>query len=326
MARQVTRSTKSILMYQFNLKSPIVLIIFKRPHTTQRVFEKIRDAKPSKLFIIADGGRNDAEKEKCLATRAIVEQVDWNCELFKNYSDSNLGCAKRVSSGLDWVFSQVEEAIILEDDCLPHSSFFRFCEELLEKYRNDNRISSISGQNVQFGNQVTNHSYYFSRYNHCWGWATWRRAWQHFDFHMQHWTDVKNMNLLRSVLEDANSLQTWTKILDSAYNGELDSWATRWTLSCWLQSSFGIISNVNLISNIGFDADSTNCKAGKESRFSEIPTEEMYFPLYHPPFVLRNAQADTFTEHVLFHQTKLRTFKNKLKKLFTRPYFAIAKR
>ncbi len=183
------------------IKTPVVVIIFKRTDTTEKVFEAIRLAKPPKLFVIADGPRADhpGEAEKCEAARAIIERVDWECEVLKNYSDTNLGCAKRVSSGLDWVFSNVEEAIILEDDCVPHLTFFPFCEELLEKYRYDTRIASISGQNVQFGRERTNYSYYFSRYNHCWGWATWRRAWQHFDFDMKLWPEIKKGHLLDDI-------------------------------------------------------------------------------------------------------------------------------
>ncbi len=140
-------------MAEWQLKTPVVFIIFKRPDTTERVFEVIRQTKPTKLLVVADGARTDrpGEADKCAAVRAIIECVDWDCKVLKNYSEINLGCGKRVSSGLDWVFDNVEEAIILEDDCLPHPTFFRFCEELLERYRYDTRVSSISAQNVQLG-------------------------------------------------------------------------------------------------------------------------------------------------------------------------------
>ncbi len=133
------------------MKTPVTFIIFKRPDTTEKVFEVIRQAQPEKLFVIADGPRDDreGEAEKCEATRSIIEKVDWDCEVIKNYSDINLGCAKRVSSGINWVFENVEESIILEDDCIPDLTFFRFSEELLEKYRDDTRIASITAQNCQ---------------------------------------------------------------------------------------------------------------------------------------------------------------------------------
>ena len=132
------------------LKTPVAFIIFKRPDTTKKVFETIRQIKPSKLFVIADGPREEKrETEKCAATRAIIDSIDWDCEVLKNYSDLNLGCKKRVATGLDWVFSIVEEAIILEDDCVPHPTFYRFCEKLLEKYRDDKRIMTICGTNIK---------------------------------------------------------------------------------------------------------------------------------------------------------------------------------
>ncbi len=158
------------------IRTPVALIIFNRPDTTERVFAEIAKARPPKLFIIADGPREDrpGEAERCASARAIVDRVDWNCEVQKNYSDVNLGCGARPATGISWVFDQVEEAIILEDDCIAHPTFFRFCDELLEKYRDDERIMHIAGNNFQFGNQRTSFSYFFSHHNICWGWASWR--------------------------------------------------------------------------------------------------------------------------------------------------------
>ncbi|TBR59337.1 hemolytic protein HlpA-like protein [Westiellopsis prolifica IICB1] len=300
------------------MQTPVAFIIFKRPHTTERVFETIRQAKPPKLFVIADGPRHDRadEPEKCEATRAIINRVDWDCDVLTNYSDVNLGCAKRVSSGLDWVFNNVEEAIILEDDCVPHPTFFRFCEELLEKYRYDTRISSISGQNVQFGRKRTNYSYYFSIYNHSWGWASWRRAWQHFDLYMKLWPEMKAMGFLDNILMDSRSVQYWSKIFDSVYNNpSMNIWDFQWTFACWLQSSLGIISNGNLISNIGFGSDSTHFTGNKKSPYNNMPTEEMIFPLKHPPFISKNVQADTFTQQTLFKEDPLQPLKQNIKKI-----------
>jgi hypothetical protein len=308
-------------MSEFSLQTPVAFIIFKRPHTTERVFEAIRQAKPPKLFVIADAPRHDRadEPEKCEATRAIINRVDWDCDVFTNYSDVNLGCAKRVSSGLDWVFNNVEEAIILEDDCVPHPTFFRFCEELLEKYRYDTRISSISGQNVQFGRKRTNYSYYFSIYNHCWGWASWRRAWQYYDLYMKLWPEIKAGGFLNNILMDSRSVQYWSKIFESVYNNPLGiTWDYQWTFACWLQSSLGIISNGNLISNIGFGSDSTHFTGNQKSPYDNMPTEEMKFPLKHPPFICRDVQADTFTQQTLFKEDPLQSLKLSIKKIISK--------
>ncbi len=166
-------------MNDWKLKTTIAFLIFNRPDATERVFEEIGKAKPPMLLVIADGPRAQVpeDAEKCAASRAIIEQADWDCRIVKNYSDINMGCRNRVSSGLNWVFDTVEKAIILEDDCLPSPSFFRFCQELLTYYQDDVRVMTINGTNWQLGWKIGDGSYYFSRFNLIWGWATWRRAW-----------------------------------------------------------------------------------------------------------------------------------------------------
>ena len=298
------------------MKTAIALIIFKRPDTTQKVFEEIRKVKPPKLFVIADAPRKgrEGEVEKCEETRAIIDQVNWECEVYKNYSDINLGCAKRIYSGLSWVFNHVEEAIIVEDDCILDSTFFPFSEELLERYRHDNRITSISAQNVQLGQKRTKYSYYFSRYSHCWGWATWRRAWQTFDFEMKLWEEAKCDNILDDVFTDSLAVNYWTNIFQNTYDRSLDSWAYRWLLSCWLQSGLTIIPDVNLVSNIGFNEDATNTQH-KNNKTVEMEIESLEFPLNHPPVVVRNVQADNFAQRVAFDGGWLKQFHGSSKKL-----------
>ena len=292
-------------MYNFKLRTSVAFIIFKRPDTTEKVFEAIRQAKPPKLFVIADGPRKDifGEAEKCTATRAIIDRVDWDCEILNNYSDINLGCAKRVSSGLNWVFEHVEEAIILEDDCLPHPTFFQFCEELLERYKSDERIGSISGQNVQFGKNKTEYSYYFSRYNHIWGWATWRRAWKYFDFDMKYWNEIETDNILRNILLDSRTRYKWNNRFRNTYHNKIDSWGYRWQLSCWLNHFLGIISNVSLISNIGNGIEATHTK--DNHKYTNLSIQHVDFPLKHPPFMIQNIDADNLTEVTLFNQKTL---------------------
>lgn len=163
----------------------IVFLIFNRPEETARTFAAIKAARPSTLLVVADGPRLDraGEQELCARTRTVIDGVDWPCEVLRNFADANIGCGRRVSSGLDWAFSQVDEAVILEDDCLPDPSFFPYCDELLERYRTDERIMMVSGNNFQNGASRTWDSYYFSRLPHCWGWATWRRASQLLRFY-----------------------------------------------------------------------------------------------------------------------------------------------
>jgi hypothetical protein len=302
-------------MVNWKLKTPVTFIIFKRPDATEKVFEVIRQVKPSKLLVIADGPRADHsdETQKCATARKIIERVDWNCEVLTNYSEVNLGCAKRVSSGLDWVFDNVEESIVLEDDCIPHPTFFRFCEELLERYRYDSRILCISGQNVQFGRRRTEYSYYFSRYNHCWGWATWRQAWKYFDFDMKLWPEIKNTNLLSDIILDSQAVDYWSKIFQATYDGRIDSWGYRWTFASWIQNGISILPNVNLVSNIGFGMEGTHT-LNKKSKYANMSTEKMSFPLIHPPFIIRDVQADEFTQNSLYRISLLASIKTKIKK------------
>ncbi|MGY6529569.1 MAG: TylF/MycF/NovP-related O-methyltransferase [Cyanobacterium sp.] len=290
----------SFRVQHWKLTTPVAFFIFNRPDTTQKVFNTIREAKPPKLLVVADGARRDkqGEVELCQQTRAIIDQVDWDCEILTNYSDVNLGCRQRISSGLDWVFEQVEEAIILEDDCLPHPTFFRYCQELLEKYRDDERIMFISGDNFQFGRNKTEYSYYFSRYNHCWGWASWRRAWAKYDNSMKTWQEVKEKNLLASVFSDSQAIDYWTNIFDSVYQGKINSWAYIFQLTEFINNGLTILPNENLISNIGFDVDATHTKGN--STQANMATSEMIFPLKHPPYVIRNVETDDFTEQTIF--------------------------
>jgi hypothetical protein len=303
-------------MTTWQLNTPIVLLIFNRPDMTEKVFRQVAQARPSKLLVVADGPRpeRDGEAEKCAATRAIIERVDWDCEVLKNYSDENLGCRHRISSGLDWVFETVEQAIILEDDCIPHPTFYRFCEELLDKYRDDTRVMVISGDNFQYGRQRTSDSYYFSRYVHIWGWATWRRAWKHYDVNMRLWPTIRDNGWLHDMLSDSRAIHYWSKIFQSTYAGQTNSWAYAWMFACWVQSGLTILPNVNLVSNIGFDTQSTHTQSSRVP-YANMPTEPMTFPLQHPPYVIQNRQADSYTQNTTFNAHLLYSLKVRFKEV-----------
>ena len=280
------------------LKTPVLFLIFNRPDTTQQVFNEIRKAQPAQLFVAADGPRKDrpADKELCKKTRDIIQQVNWDCEVFTRFQDENLGCKRAVSSAIDWFFSNVEEGIILEDDCIPDQSFFPFCQELLEKYRDDERIMMVSGDNFQFGQKRTEYSYYFSRYFHIWGWATWRRAWKLYDREMMAWPEIRENGYLNNILSEKRLVRYWEAIFNSVYNVSTNTWDYQWVFSCWIQRGLSIIPNINMVSNIGFDQRSTHTK-GKDIR-ANMQTESMAFPILHPKYIIRNANADRFTEKI----------------------------
>jgi hypothetical protein len=240
--------------------TPILFLIFNRPDTTEKVFEKIREIRPTRLFVSADGPRTNkpGEAERCSQTRAIIKRVDWDCDIKTNFSDMNLGCRIGVSSGIDWFFSHVHEGIILEDDCLPDLSFFKFCETLLGYYRNDERIMHISGDNFQDGITRGNASYYISALNHVWGWATWKRAWNLYDVDMKYYPEILKNGRLAQLIPVSNIRNYWKRNFESVFTKQKDTWDIQWQFTMFLNNGLAIHPNVNLVSNIGFRKDASH--------------------------------------------------------------------
>ncbi|UIK08727.1 hypothetical protein [Neorhizobium galegae] len=296
--------------------APVVFIIFNRPDLTEIVFKEIARARPGKLFIIADGPRADRanEAERCAQTRQVVEKVDWDCEVFRNYSDTNMSSRDRISSGLDWVFAHTDRAIIIEDDCLPDPSFFPFCTELLEKYQHDERIGSINGSNFTHDRVVIDNSYFFSRYPLIWGWATWRRVWQNYDLSISRWGTLRETDWLRSVAYP-EEFGHWTKAFNRVFEGGLDAWDYQFTFSQWLQRQVSIQPKSNLISNLGFRPDATHTVDA--SPVAGLPLDAMNFPLRHPADRAINFSADEIylREHC-FRRKKEKGLKRLVRKIF----------
>ncbi len=276
-------------MEQFTA-APVVVILYKRPDHTRRMLAELARVRPATLLVIADGPKHDADAAACAAARAVVDEVDWPCEIRRNYSGVNLGCQKRISGGLDWVFGQFERAVIVEDDCLPDPSFFRFCGEMLDRYADDERVMAVSGDNFQHGRRFTPHSYYFSSEPHCWGWATWRRAWRHNDVTMAAWPAARDGGLLLDTFKDPSVARFVERALEGVYAGRTDSWAYPWAFSCYLRRGLTVLPAVNLVTNVGVGADSTHCH--KPDPFTLRPAEAMAFPLDHPPAVEHLLEAD----------------------------------
>jgi hypothetical protein len=276
------------------VQTPIAYIVFNRPQHTEKTFAVLRAQRPTKLFVIADGPRSDnpADAERCRAVREIVEKVDWPCDVYRNYADTNLGLKRRVSSGLDWVFEHVERAIILEDDCVAHPDFFPFCEELLDRYSTDDRISVITGNNFQNGHRRGEASYYFSKYNHCWGWATWRRAWQFYEGDLPFWPEWQKTPDWCEKMADPEERKYWSNIFDKVKAGKIDTWDYPWTACVWRKGGLTATPNVNLVSNIGFGEDATHTTSSQSQH-----AEMQVFPLgnlTHPNTIQRDAVADAF--------------------------------
>ena len=301
------------------LHTPILFLIFNRPDTTQKVFNAIRKAKPKQLFVAADGPREgkEDEKEKCEQTREIIEQVDWDCEVKILFRDKNLGCKIGVSSAIDWLFENVEEGIILEDDCLPSQSFFWYCQELLDYYQNDTRIMHISGDNFQFSRKRGGGNYYFSKYSHIWGWATWRRAWKHYDVNMKNFGEFKTENQINNVFQIKQQQKYWMNIFQRVYNNEINTWDYQWVYTCFINNGLCIMPNVNLISNIGFNKEALHTK-DENSILSKIEAEEI-IKIIHPEFVLADQKADLFTSKLCFgNKSIFERIKNKMVRIISK--------
>jgi hypothetical protein len=269
------------------LQTPVVLIVFNRPTHTGRVCEVIARVKPQRLLIVADAPRpgKPGEDLLCDEARRIATRIDWPCQLDTNFAAHHMGCRDRVVSGLDWVFGLVEEAIILEDDILPDLSFFRFCEEMLVRYRQDSRVSMVAGFNIVQGDLHTNYSYFFSRLTHVWGWATWRRSWSGYDQHLRSWPEIKASGLLQEIFDRPGEVHFWTAIFDKMHNGTgPDTWDYQWGYTNFISNTVSVVPRVNLIENIGFGPSATH--TGNARNTPDVKRQAIEFPLVHPPCVL----------------------------------------
>ncbi len=296
-------------------KSPVLFLIFNRPDPTMLVFETIRKYQPEKLYIAADGGREQkqGEKEKCLKLRnEIINKIDWDCEIHTLFRENNLGCKVAVSSGIDWFFSNEEMGIILEDDCLPNQSFFYFCDELLEKYRDDERVMQIGGNNFQFGKKWGSASYYFSKYNHIWGWASWRRAWDHNSLETTQYEDFIKSNQINYMFKDKNERRFWLDHFNNVYLKKVDTWDAQWTLSFWMQNGLCVLPALNLVTNIGFNMDALHTK-DSEHILSNLETEEFSTKLIHPDYFINNFEADTYAFNKIFKPSLIHRIKTSFK-------------
>lgn len=276
-------------MKENQLDIPILLMIFNRPQISNQSFALIRKMRPKQFFICADGPRKDRpdDVKKCAEAREIAKKVDWPCEVKTLFQEENLGCGLGSVTGINWMFEQVDRGIIMDDDCLPDPSFFYFCQELLEKYKDNPKIMHVSGDNFQRGRKRGSASYYFSEYTHNWGWATWARAWKYNDFEMISPELRKNI------------------------------WDKQWINSVKKQKGLAILPNINLVSNIGSGDDATHTT--ETSEYTAMKAGKMPFPLIHPKKIKRNILADYYTyRHVFGGKLRPLLFK-KIKNILPEP-------
>lgn len=272
------------------LVTPVLFLIFKRLDTTKQVFEQIKIAKPPRLYIAADGPRRtvQGEAEKVKAVREyVLSNIDWTCEVKTLLRDENLGCGRAVSEAITWFFENEEQGIILEDDTLPSVSFFWFCEELLDRYKDDERVWHIGGTNFQNGIVRGNNDYYFSAISHVWGWATWKNKWKHYDFLMK---AIANDEFLGKYW-DGSALEYWKSIFWKIKAFEIDTWDYQWTFTIWLNDGLSIVPQKNLIENIGFGAEATHTRGRNPCnlRLNDVVINK------HPRHIRIDVKADDYT-------------------------------
>ncbi|MDP3913230.1 MAG: nucleotide-diphospho-sugar transferase [Bacteroidota bacterium] len=262
--------------------TPILFLIFNRPDVTKRIFEQIRTIKPRYLYIAADGPRPGREDDlvNCRLTREIFNQIDWVCELKTLFRNENLGCGYAVCSSISWFFEQEEEGIILEDDCFPDLSFFQFCQELLDKYKDDEKIYLISGTNMQNGIKRGTGSYYFSNYPITWGWASWRRAWKDFSYEMPDFEKSFISGDFDHLFASTSEKFFWRKKLRKVKSEKKHIWDYQWFYAIWKNGGISIIPNVNLIINLGFRNKALHTFL-KDSIREPTIVNSIKFPLIH---------------------------------------------
>jgi len=273
---------------KFALTTPVLYLVFNRLDTIKQTFPEIKKAKPKQLFIAADGPRTKEEEKKTDSVREyVISNIDWPCKVKKLFRRKNLGCKYAVSGAIDWFFNNVTEGIILEDDCLPDQSFFRFCQEMLEKYKDDERIMHISGTNVERESSIPE-SYFFSNTFNVWGWATWRRAWKYYDVEMREWPKHNSLKCMRNLgyLGYLSLLRAW-RILNLTYKGKIDTWDYQWSFCCRINKGLSIISQKNTITNIGFE-EGTHTAKDKENKKKMIERYDLMFPLEENNFLVVN--------------------------------------
>jgi hypothetical protein len=281
-----------------------------------QVFEAIRQAKPKQLFVAADGPRagKEGEKERCEEARKIATAVDWDCEVKTLFREENIGCGRGPAEAITWFFEHVEQGIILEDDCLPAQSFFRFCEELLDRHSYEDKIQAISGTNLLTKWNRNNESYFYSINAGFWGWATWRRAWKKFDVAVPEWNDKTTRALFESFFTNLAHRDIYIKSLNEAFEkeGNVSWWDYQFIFSRIITSSFGIIPNINLVANLGFGNNATHT-FDSNSELAKLPINEIEFPLNPPKALIIDWGYDSIYSSRFYPESSASSLQSKIK-------------
>ncbi|WP_285010271.1 nucleotide-diphospho-sugar transferase [Pedobacter faecalis] len=283
----------------YQVKSPILFLVFNRPEVTKLVFDEIRKAQPSRLYIAADGPRGNRpdETDLCKKVLEIVDQITWPCTVQRLVRMENLGCRDAVSGAIDWFFSNEPEGIILEDDCLPEPDFFRYCDYMLEHFRDDTRFRHVAGCNLQLGKIWNTASVYYSNQTNVWGWASWARVWKDYDKYLSRYEASEVEDQFAKIFSDHFAVEFWVQIFKDLKSGKIDTWDYQLTIINFFNNGLSVIPNVSLIKNIGFGKGATHT-LDEANAYSQIETGTLG-QITLPKYVLPQKDADfavTFRE------------------------------
>lgn len=295
--------------------TPVIFICFNKPLITKKTFGQIRKLKPKKLFLIMDGPRikNRRDIINCKKVKNIISKINWNCKVYQNFSKNNLGLKIRVISGLNWVFSKVNKAIILEDDCYAGKDFFYFCENLLNYYKKNRKISVITGNNFE-KNINNSSSYYFSKYSHIWGWATWKRTWKLYNDNNLELARFIKSKSFKKICPINHEQKYWIKMFDQIKKGKLQSWAYYFLLNIWKHKGLTVTPNYNLVENLGINKKLSTHKIDKHLRIP-LTKNKLKKPLMHPKNILINSHIDKLVFYKIYYKNPYMRMKFKFKKI-----------
>ncbi|SDB64952.1 hypothetical protein SAMN03097699_3026 [Flavobacteriaceae bacterium MAR_2010_188] len=306
--------------------SAILLLVFNRPDTVLQVIDSVRLAEPKRLYVAADGPRegNLEDQALCKKTREnVLDNIDWDCEVKTLFRDKNVGLRNGVTGALDWFFKHEESGIILEDDCVPNSSFYTLCDDLLPRYLEDTRIGMISGNNYGFDLYDPTLSYSFSKHGLIWGWATWRRAWKLYDKTNFNLSDKELELIGENVSKNTNYRNLWMEEAKYALSGKISVWASLWGIVRYTNNLLIVRPRVNLVANVGFGDNATHTSGQADEKFKV--SHQLKIPFVHPAHILPDYQADATLENFrleAFPKTQIKVTKSKFKKMKTKLHYA----
>ncbi len=244
---------------------PILLLIYNRPDYIRKSIINLRKIKPKKIFIFCDGPKSESDRLLCLKSIKETKKINWNCSISRKFLKQNRGSKNAVSLGISWFFKKNSKGIILEDDCIPNKSFFKFCEKMLEFYDKSKIVGCITGDNFLLNNLKFKNGYYLSKYANCWGWATWRDVWKIYDKDIKFWPRFKNSLGWKKNFLTIDERRYWSLVFDACYQNKIDSWAYPWTLSLWKKELLTVTPSKNLVNNIGLTSTRTYFKLSSPS-------------------------------------------------------------